>query len=175
MPDSLFPQSLHVFFGLPLGLAPSTSYSIHFFTQSLSSFRNTGIFYWRCQFPRFFGHLVLYVSMETVTEDVCDDDLYSTLSFGVASVTLYWRQSTTHFRGRPARMHGFRQAVQLSFHTGHLTTEPNLTSPTQLPHRLHHPTTFLVRNAAFSRKIAYTRRLICGLHFGSAFLSRCRN
>jgi len=30
-----------VFFGLPLGLAPSTSYSIHFFTQSLSSFRNT--------------------------------------------------------------------------------------------------------------------------------------
>jgi len=31
--------SLQVFFGLPLGLAPSTSYSIHFFTQSLSSFR----------------------------------------------------------------------------------------------------------------------------------------
>jgi len=30
-----------VFFGLPLGLAPSTSYSIHFFTQSLSSFCNT--------------------------------------------------------------------------------------------------------------------------------------
>jgi len=27
--------------GLPLVLAPSTSYSIHFFTQSLSSFRNT--------------------------------------------------------------------------------------------------------------------------------------
>jgi len=26
---------------LPLGLAPSTSYSIHFFIQSLSSFRNT--------------------------------------------------------------------------------------------------------------------------------------
>jgi len=33
--------SLQVFFGLPLGLAPSTSYSIYFFTQSLSSFRNT--------------------------------------------------------------------------------------------------------------------------------------
>ena len=32
---------LQVYFGLPLGLAPSTSYSIHFFTQSLSSFRNT--------------------------------------------------------------------------------------------------------------------------------------
>jgi len=33
--------SLQVFFGLPLGLAPSTSYSVHFFTQSLSSFCNT--------------------------------------------------------------------------------------------------------------------------------------
>jgi len=33
--------SLQVFFGLPLGLAPSISNSIHFFTQSLSSFRNT--------------------------------------------------------------------------------------------------------------------------------------
>jgi len=29
-----------VFFGLPLGLAPSTSHSIHFFTQSLSSCRS---------------------------------------------------------------------------------------------------------------------------------------
>jgi len=33
--------SLQVLFGLPLGLEPSTSYSIHFFTQSVSSFRNT--------------------------------------------------------------------------------------------------------------------------------------
>ena len=32
--------SLQVFFGLPLGLAPS-AYSIHFFTQSLSSFLST--------------------------------------------------------------------------------------------------------------------------------------
>ena len=33
--------SLQVFFGLPVSLAHSTSYSIHFFTQSLPSFRNT--------------------------------------------------------------------------------------------------------------------------------------
>jgi len=33
--------SVQVFFGLPLGLAPSTSYSIHFFTQSLSFFHST--------------------------------------------------------------------------------------------------------------------------------------
>ena len=32
-------------FGLPLGLAPFTSYSIHFFTQSLSSFHSTCPYY----------------------------------------------------------------------------------------------------------------------------------
>jgi len=36
--------SLHVLFGLPLGLEPSTSYSTHFFTQSESSFRNTCLY-----------------------------------------------------------------------------------------------------------------------------------
>jgi len=40
-----------IFFGVPLGMAPSTSYSIHFFTQSLSSFRSTcpyhcNLFWW---------------------------------------------------------------------------------------------------------------------------------
>jgi len=33
--------SVQIFFGLPLGQAPSTSYSIHFFIQSLSSFCST--------------------------------------------------------------------------------------------------------------------------------------
>jgi len=33
--------SVHALFGLPLGLEPFTWYSIHFFTQSVSSFRNT--------------------------------------------------------------------------------------------------------------------------------------
>ena len=33
--------SLEVLFGLPLGLEPSTSYPMHFFTQSSSSFRST--------------------------------------------------------------------------------------------------------------------------------------
>ena len=37
--QSFCTTSFHVFFGLPLGLEPSTSYSIHFFTQSVSSFR----------------------------------------------------------------------------------------------------------------------------------------
>ena len=39
--QSFCTTSLHVFFGLPLGLEPSTSYSIHFFTQSVSYFRST--------------------------------------------------------------------------------------------------------------------------------------
>ena len=38
--QSFCTTSLHVLFGLPLGLEPSTSYSIHFFTQSVSSFRS---------------------------------------------------------------------------------------------------------------------------------------
>ena len=33
--------SVQVLFGLPLGLGPSTAYSIHFFTQSSSSFCST--------------------------------------------------------------------------------------------------------------------------------------
>ena len=39
--QSLCTTSNHVLFGLPLGLEPTTSNTIHFFTQSLSSFRNT--------------------------------------------------------------------------------------------------------------------------------------
>jgi len=39
--QSFCTTSLHVLFGLRLVLEPSTSYSIHFFTQSVSSFRNT--------------------------------------------------------------------------------------------------------------------------------------
>jgi len=36
-----FNNRLQVLFGLPLGLGPSTSYSLHFFTQSSSSFHST--------------------------------------------------------------------------------------------------------------------------------------
>ena len=44
--DNLFcTTSLQVLFGLPLGLEPSTSYFIHYFNQSVSSFRNTCPYY----------------------------------------------------------------------------------------------------------------------------------
>ena len=39
--QSFCTTSVHVLFGLVLGLEPSTSYSIHFFTQSVSSFCST--------------------------------------------------------------------------------------------------------------------------------------
>ena len=39
--QSFCTTSFNVLFGLPLGLEPSTSYSIHFFTQSVSSFHST--------------------------------------------------------------------------------------------------------------------------------------
>ena len=39
--QSFSTTSLQVLFGLPLGLGPSTSYSMHFFFQPLSSFCNT--------------------------------------------------------------------------------------------------------------------------------------
>ena len=39
--QSSLTTSLQVLFGLPLGLGPSTSYSMHFFTQSSSAFRST--------------------------------------------------------------------------------------------------------------------------------------
>ena len=39
--QSFFTTSLQVLFSLSFGIEPSTSYSIHFFAQSLSFFRNT--------------------------------------------------------------------------------------------------------------------------------------
>jgi len=43
--QSFCTTSFHVLFGLPLGLGPSTSYSIHFSTQSVSYFRNICLYH----------------------------------------------------------------------------------------------------------------------------------
>jgi len=48
--QSFCTTSLRVIFDLPLGLEPSTSYSIHFFTQSVSSFRNTCPYHCKCPY-----------------------------------------------------------------------------------------------------------------------------
>ena len=57
--QSFCTTSLHVLFGLPLGLEPSTSYSVHFFTKSVSSFRRT------CPYHRtlFFCTLTLHIHL----------------------------------------------------------------------------------------------------------------
>jgi len=43
--QSFCTTSLHLLFRLPLGLEPATSHSIHFFTQSVSSFCNTCLYH----------------------------------------------------------------------------------------------------------------------------------
>jgi len=73
MTDSLFAQSLSkLFFGIPLGLAPSNSYCIDFFTQSSSSF---------CPYH----HNLLRCSTETVSSNPSHslNPLLGTLSFSL--------------------------------------------------------------------------------------------
>ena len=70
--------SLQVLFGLLLGLEPSTSYAIHFFTQAMFSFRNTchTIAYCFAVVPRLY-HLFL-ISLNS---------LLGTLSFTINNIT----------------------------------------------------------------------------------------
>jgi len=72
--QSFCTTSLHVLFGLPLGLEPSTSYSMHFFTQSLSSFRNTCPYHHSlfCSVPRLYYLFLISLSSSL-----------GTLSFGL--------------------------------------------------------------------------------------------
>ena len=65
--------SFHVLFGLPLGLEPSTSYSIHFFTQSVSSFRNT------CPYHR--NLFCCSIKIISSIPSLCLNSLLGTLSF----------------------------------------------------------------------------------------------
>jgi len=65
--------SLQVVFGLLLGLEPSTSYSIHFFTQSLSSFCNT------CPYHR--NLFCCSTEIMSSIPSLCLNSLLGTLSF----------------------------------------------------------------------------------------------
>ena len=73
--QSFCPTSLQVIFGLPLDLAPSTSYSTHFFTQSLSSFRNT------CPYH----HNLFYCSTENMSSNLSQLFYLELLSFTLMS------------------------------------------------------------------------------------------
>ena len=90
--------SVQVFFGLSLGRAPSTSYSIHFFTQPLSSFRST------CPY-----HCNLYCcSTEIISSNpsLSINSLLGTLSFCLISyihltILISARRSATSFSFLP--------------------------------------------------------------------------
>jgi len=69
--------SLQVFFGLPLGVEPSTSYSIHFFTQSLSSFHNT------CPYHR--NLFCCSTNIMSPNPSLVPNSLLGTLSFTIMS------------------------------------------------------------------------------------------
>jgi len=64
--QSFCTTSLHILFGLPVGQEPSTSYSKHFFTQSVSSFRST------CPYHRnlFCGSINIVSSLSTLYQMV---------------------------------------------------------------------------------------------------------
>ena len=70
--QSFCTTSLHVLFGLPLGLEPSTSYSIHFFTQSVSSFHST------CPYHR---NLFCYTNIISSIPSLSLNSLLGTLVF----------------------------------------------------------------------------------------------
>jgi len=65
--------SFHVLFRLPLGLEPSTSYSIHFFTQSVSSFHST------CPYHR--NLFCCSINIISSTPSLSLNSLLGTLSF----------------------------------------------------------------------------------------------
>jgi len=76
--QSFCTTSLRILFGLPLHLEPSTSYSIHFFTQLLSFFRNT------CPYHR--NLFCCSINIISSIPSLSLNSLHGTLSF---TLTLY--------------------------------------------------------------------------------------
>ena len=93
--QSLCTTSFHVLFGLPLGLEASTSYSIHFFTQSVSSFRST------CPY-----HRNLFCCTSNIISSIPSlslNSLLGTLSF---TLTLHIHLTILISAVQPAEAHG---------------------------------------------------------------------
>ena len=93
--QSFCTTSFHVLFGLPLGLEASTSYSIHFFTQSVSSFRST------CPY-----HRNLFCCTSNIISSIPSlslNSLLGTLSF---TLTLHIHLTILISAVQPAEAHG---------------------------------------------------------------------
>jgi len=107
--------SLHVFFGLPLGLEPSTSYSIHFFTQSVSSFRST------CPY-----HHNLFCCSINIISSIPSLSLNSPLGTPSFTLTLHIHLTTL--------ISTRRSATSFSFPTGQVSLPCSIPPLTQPPH-----------------------------------------
>jgi len=77
--QSFCTSSLHVLFGLPIGLEPSTSYSIQFFTQSVSSFCST------CPYHRNMYCYTCSINIISSIHSLSFNSLLGTLSFTLTS------------------------------------------------------------------------------------------
>ena len=81
--------SFQVLFNLPLGLEPSTSYSMHFFTQSSSSFRSTSP-YQRSLF-------CCNINAMSSTPSLSLSSLLGSLSFSLVADVRRWLQCVIHW------------------------------------------------------------------------------
>ena len=121
--QSFSTTSLQVLFGLPLGLGPFTSYSIHFFTQSLSSFRST------CPYHRsLFCHNTSAMSLPNLSLSSLLGNLsfslmphihppdHSHLSKGKRSIILLCQNPPTLFISGGARCNFFISLLCLNIH-----------------------------------------------------------
>ena len=100
--QSFSTTSLQVLFGLPLGLGPFTFYSMHFFTQSSSSFRNT----WSYHRSLFCCNTNAMSSIPSLSLS----SLLGNLSFSLVphihlTILISARWSATHFLSLQARSH----------------------------------------------------------------------
>jgi len=77
--QSFCTTSFHVLFGLPFGLELYTSYSVYFFTQPVSSFRNT------CPYHR--SPFCCSIKIISSIPNLCLNSLLGTLSFTLTSHT----------------------------------------------------------------------------------------
>jgi len=128
--------SLQVFFGLPVDLVPSTSYSIHVFTQTLSSFRSTCPYH-RNSFaavPRLCP--LTLVSLSTLHCPLKCHLIFLSYGPGLTSMHTTAVQSPSHYQwyiliGKqwyqlpelipPNSNSGLHSCISISIHTQHVT------------------------------------------------------
>ena len=95
--QSSLTTSFQVLFGLPLGLEPSTSYSMHFFTQSSSPFRST------CPYQR--SLFCCNINAMSSTPSLSLSSLLGSLCFSLTPFSSLLAEVPPHFLSLQARSH----------------------------------------------------------------------